>query len=100
MLRARYPEMSAMISQVANVRVRSVGTLGGNLCFADPHSDPASFLLAAGAAFVCQLGETIRRIPPPASYRPVPDRARPRRAAHRRRASARPTAPPFPPPIN
>ncbi|MGA8455628.1 MAG: FAD binding domain-containing protein, partial [Streptosporangiaceae bacterium] len=31
-VRARYPEMSMMISHVANVRVRSVGTLGGNLC--------------------------------------------------------------------
>ena len=62
-LQASYPEMSAMTSQVANVRVRSVRTLGGNLCFADPHSDPASFLLAADAVFVCQHGETIRRIP-------------------------------------
>jgi len=62
-LRAAYPELCTMISQVANVRVRSVGTLGGNLCFADPHSDPASFLLAAGAAMVCQHGEAIRRIP-------------------------------------
>ena len=62
-LRARYPEMSAMISQVANLRVRIVGTLGGNLCFADPHSDPASFLMAVGATLVCQRGETTRRIP-------------------------------------
>jgi carbon-monoxide dehydrogenase medium subunit len=62
-LRARYPELCAMISQVANVRVRSVGTLGGNLCFADPHSDPAPFLMAAGATMVCQHGETIRRVP-------------------------------------
>ncbi len=62
-LRARYPEVCAMISQVANVRVRSVGTLGGNLCFADPHSDPASFLLAAGATMVCQHGDTTRRVP-------------------------------------
>jgi carbon-monoxide dehydrogenase medium subunit len=62
-LRARYPEMPAMISRVANLRVRSVGTLGGNLCFADPHSDPASFLMAVGAALVCQLGEAIRRVP-------------------------------------
>jgi carbon-monoxide dehydrogenase medium subunit len=30
---------------VANVRVRNVGTLGGNLCFGDPHSDPAPALL-------------------------------------------------------
>ncbi len=62
-MRARYPEMSAMISQVANLRVRSVGTLGGNLCFADPHSDPASFLIAVGATLVCQRGEATRRIP-------------------------------------
>jgi CO/xanthine dehydrogenase FAD-binding subunit len=27
--------------------------LGGNLCFADPHSDPASFLMAVGAAAGC-----------------------------------------------
>ena len=32
-------------SLVANVRVRNVGTLGGNLCFGDPHSDPAPALL-------------------------------------------------------
>jgi len=62
-LRARYPELAAMISQVANLRVRSVGTLGGNLCFADPHSDPASFLLAAGATMICQRGEESRRVP-------------------------------------
>ena len=61
-LRARYPEMSAMISQVANLRVRIVGTLGGNLCFADPHSDPASFLMAVGATLVCQRAEATRRI--------------------------------------
>ncbi len=62
-VRARYPELAAMISQVANLRVRSVGTLGGNLCFADPHSDPASFLLAAEATMVCQRGEVTRRVP-------------------------------------
>ncbi len=62
-LRASYPEMCTMISQVANVRVRSVGTLGGNLCFADPHSDPASFLIAVGATMAVQHGETTRRIP-------------------------------------
>jgi carbon-monoxide dehydrogenase medium subunit len=62
-LRARYPELPAMISQVANLRVRSVGTLGGNLCFADPHSDPAPFLIALGATMVCQHGDTTRRVP-------------------------------------
>ncbi len=62
-VRARYPEMPAMISHVANMRVRSVGTLGGNLCFADPHSDPAPFLIAAGATMTCQRGQATRRVP-------------------------------------
>src|SRR5438874_9879236 len=43
------PSLAAMERRVANIRVRSVGTLGGNLCFSDPHSDPATFLLALDA---------------------------------------------------
>jgi len=38
-----------METHVANVRVRATGTLGGNLCFAEPHSDPATLLVALGA---------------------------------------------------
>jgi carbon-monoxide dehydrogenase medium subunit len=45
----RLPALAAMAQRVANIRVRSVGTLGGNLCFSDPHSDPATFLLALDA---------------------------------------------------
>src|SRR4029450_2282544 len=37
------------VALVANVRVRNVGTLGGNLCFGDPHSDPAPVLLVYNA---------------------------------------------------
>src|SRR5487761_1704555 len=62
-LRAWCPEMVSMLSRVANLRVRSTGTLGGNLCFADPHSDPATFLVAAGATLVCQAGGDTRRVP-------------------------------------
>src|SRR5260370_19507107 len=62
-LREWLPAMAAMLSQVANLRVRSAGTLGGNLCFADPHSDPATFLIAAGASMLCPQGDTLRRIP-------------------------------------
>lgn len=57
------PAMSAMLANVANVRVRSVGTIGGNLCFADPHSDPATFLAAMGADMVCGDGRSSRRVP-------------------------------------
>ena len=43
------PVLAQMEKNVANVRVRASGTLGGNLCFAEPHSDPATLLLALGA---------------------------------------------------
>jgi carbon-monoxide dehydrogenase medium subunit len=57
------PALADMERRVANVRVRSVGTLGGNLCFSDPHSDPATFLLASGAELVCRRGAAERTIP-------------------------------------
>lgn len=60
----RLPALARMERRVANVRVRSVGTLGGNLCFADPHSDPATFLLALGATVECRAGGAPpRRVP-------------------------------------
>ena len=43
------PVLAQMERNVANVRVRASGTLGGNLCFAEPHSDPATLLLALSA---------------------------------------------------
>lgn len=47
-VRAKLPVMAEMARNIANVRVRATGTLGGNLCFAEPHSDPATLLLALG----------------------------------------------------
>jgi carbon-monoxide dehydrogenase medium subunit len=43
------PVVAEMEAHVANIRVRASGTLGGNLCFAEPHSDPATLLTALGA---------------------------------------------------
>jgi carbon-monoxide dehydrogenase medium subunit len=43
------PVLATMEANVANIRVRASGTLGGNLCFAEPHSDPATLLTALGA---------------------------------------------------
>jgi carbon-monoxide dehydrogenase medium subunit len=57
------PSFTAMERNVANVRVRGVGTLGGNLCFAEPHSDPAPLLLALGAAAIAEKAEGRREIP-------------------------------------
>ncbi|MEE8302560.1 MAG: xanthine dehydrogenase family protein subunit M [Candidatus Tectomicrobia bacterium] len=43
-VRTHFPTIADMESHVANVRVREVGTLGGNLCFAEPHADPGTLL--------------------------------------------------------
>lgn len=52
-VRARWPELARMERTVGNIRVQGSGTIGGNLCFADPQSDPATFLTAAGARLAC-----------------------------------------------
>jgi aerobic carbon-monoxide dehydrogenase medium subunit len=52
----RLSALAGMERNVANLRVREVGTLGGNLCFSDPHSDPATFLLAVDAEVECRRG--------------------------------------------
>lgn len=46
---AHLPVLAHIEHALANVRVRNVGSLGGNLCFAEPHSDPAPLLLALDA---------------------------------------------------
>jgi len=58
-----WPHLVRMERAVANIRVRCTGTLGGNLAFADPHSDPLTFLLAADAGVVLGLGDARRRMP-------------------------------------
>jgi aerobic carbon-monoxide dehydrogenase medium subunit len=45
-----FPMIADMEAHVANVRVRATGTVGGNLCFAEPHSDLATVLLLYDAA--------------------------------------------------
>ncbi|MFQ5921746.1 MAG: FAD binding domain-containing protein [Anaerolineales bacterium] len=50
-------------SQVANARVRVMGTIGGNLCFAEPHSDLATLLLAWGATLELSSAEAQRQLP-------------------------------------
>jgi carbon-monoxide dehydrogenase medium subunit len=59
---AGWPGLATMERVVANIRVRNVGTLGGNLAFADPHSDPATLLLAADARVELGLGDQRRSL--------------------------------------
>jgi CO/xanthine dehydrogenase FAD-binding subunit len=62
-IRRGWPSLVEMERAVGNLRVRTVGTIGGNLSFADPHSDPATYLTAAGGSVSARgLGEA-RRMP-------------------------------------
>ncbi len=52
LIRAQWPMLASMASRVANPQVRHQGTLGGNLCYADPATDPPGCLLALDAQVV------------------------------------------------
>ena len=48
-LRRLIPSAARMFNHVGNIRVRTTGTLGGNLAHADPAQDPPVMLTALGA---------------------------------------------------
>jgi carbon-monoxide dehydrogenase medium subunit len=52
LVKERYPVLAAMARQVADPQVRNMGTLGGNLCYGDPSTDPPGCLMALGARVV------------------------------------------------
>jgi carbon-monoxide dehydrogenase medium subunit len=54
------PVMSRICMHVGNARVRSTGTVGGNLCFAEPRSDLSTVLHALGASIVLISPESER----------------------------------------
>jgi carbon-monoxide dehydrogenase medium subunit len=62
-LQQHLPALVKLEHNVANVRVRQVGTFGGNLCFAEPHADPGVLLLALDAKLIAENGSTRREIP-------------------------------------
>ncbi len=62
-LQQKLPVLVEMERNVANLRVREVGTIGGNLTFAEPHADPGTLLLALDATVVAQKAGGSREIP-------------------------------------
>ncbi|MGJ7508992.1 FAD binding domain-containing protein [Variovorax sp. GT1P44] len=51
-VQAHYPVLASMAARVANPQVRNQGTIGGNLCYADPSTDPPGCLMALDAKVV------------------------------------------------
>ncbi|MDF2762710.1 MAG: carbon monoxide dehydrogenase [Thermomicrobiales bacterium] len=62
-VRERFPALGLMEAAVANIRVRNAGTIGGNLCFAEPHSDPATLLTALDAQLTLTSTSGTRQLP-------------------------------------
>jgi carbon-monoxide dehydrogenase medium subunit len=62
LVRRHLPVLAEMEKNIANIRVRASGTLGGNLCFAEPHSDPGALLTALGAKAHVQGKTTSRTV--------------------------------------
>lgn len=62
-IREHVPALSSLCADVANIRVRSVGTIGGNLCFGEPHADPPTMLAALNARLVLIGREGTRVVP-------------------------------------
>jgi carbon-monoxide dehydrogenase medium subunit len=62
-VREKFPALSTLAAAVANIRVRNAGTIGGNLCFAEPHSDPATLLTALDAELTLTSDSGTRQLP-------------------------------------
>ncbi len=54
LVREHYPMLASMASRMANPQVRNQGTLGGNICYADPATDPPTCLMALGASLLLE----------------------------------------------
>jgi carbon-monoxide dehydrogenase medium subunit len=55
--------VAGVAAHVANVRVRNVGTVGGNLVFADPHSDLSTLFLVFDASVQLVAAVGTREVP-------------------------------------
>lgn len=62
-IQEHFPMLADMARQVANPQVRNAGTLGGNLCYGDPATDPPGCLMALGAQLVIAGPEGERLLP-------------------------------------
>ena len=58
-----YPSLKEAFHSIGNVRIRSVGTIGGNLAYAEPQCNPPAILAALGAEIHVASAEGERAVP-------------------------------------
>ena len=57
------PLLATTLSHVATIRIRNVGTVGGNLAHADPNQDPPVTLISHGATITLTGSDGERSMP-------------------------------------
>jgi carbon-monoxide dehydrogenase medium subunit len=62
-IRRRFPAIAYAARETANVQVRNMGTVGGNLCNAAPSADNAPTLIALGAEVMLASWRGVRSLP-------------------------------------
>lgn len=62
LVRKSLPLLARAAGEIGNVRIRNQGTLGGNVCFCDPHSDPTAPLLVYEATVVAESARGRREL--------------------------------------
>jgi carbon-monoxide dehydrogenase medium subunit len=63
LIREHLPLLAEAERHIGNIRIRTQGTLGGNLCFADPHADPGTALLVHDASVAVSGSGGRRQLP-------------------------------------
>ncbi|MCL5068040.1 MAG: xanthine dehydrogenase family protein subunit M [Thaumarchaeota archaeon] len=58
-----YPSLKEAFHSIGNVRIRSVGTIGGNLAYAEPQCNPPAILAALGAEIHVASTQGERAVP-------------------------------------
>lgn len=61
-VRQHYPLLARACHVVANIRIRNMATIGGNLAHADSQSDPPAALVAFDASVELTRGTTVRSV--------------------------------------
>ncbi|MDA1000987.1 MAG: xanthine dehydrogenase family protein subunit M [bacterium] len=68
LIRERFPLLSEVFHNVATIRIRNAGTIGGNLCFAEPASDPPAALLVLEARMKAKKADGSERVIPAGEF--------------------------------
>lgn len=62
-IKKKYPVLAKMETRLASIQTRNWGTIGGNICHADPAGDPLPVLIALGATLTMTGSKGRRSMP-------------------------------------